>query len=93
MLDGVHIYYNNTNEDTTEIESCGSRGVREHNCELHTQWRTYVIITPLGHRKERSQLASERRGYVITFTVKSGLFNVNCRSASTHMAGWQIIQA
>jgi len=46
-----------------------------------------------GHRKERGQLASERGDYVITFTVKSVLYNVNCRSASTYLTGWQIIQA
>jgi len=61
---------------------------REHNWELYTQWRNYENNNATGeHRKERSQLASERGDYVITFTVKSGLFNVNCHSASTYLAG------
>jgi len=66
--------------------------MREYNCELYTQWHTYIIKTPPGgggHRKERSQLASEKGDYVITFTGKRVLFNVNCHSASTYLAGWQ----
>jgi len=36
LLDGVHIYYNNTSEDTTEIENCDPemRGNTTENCIL-----------------------------------------------------------
>jgi len=40
---------------------------------------------------EKCEASSLVKGgdYVITFTVKSVLFNVNCHSASTYLAGWQ----
>jgi len=46
------------------------------------------IITPLGDIEKGEASSLVKGDYVITFTMRSVLFNVNCQSTSMCLAGW-----